>query len=83
MAETQAELALPLISPADAYVGKVAWKRHMDGANWLMADGHLAFHAYPTRWEAVPERTWADPKLASDLPSKQWFPWLATDTASW
>ena len=60
-----------------------AWSRHFDGANWLMADGHVEFHGASAAIKSVARAVWPDPATAAKQPFAQWFPWLSSKHPVW
>ena len=85
LAESASGLGDLLVTPGNWRLpsGDAVWARHMGGTNWVLADGHTAFHKFPVAWESVASSAWDDPKLAEKQPCQQWFPWLSRKKESW
>lgn len=57
--------------------------RHMNGANYVMADTHAKYHVEPKWWATIPSSVWGNPDVAQDQPCPQWFPWVDTSDEKW
>jgi prepilin-type processing-associated H-X9-DG protein len=83
--ESTSASGLILMTPAEAssHGRTPAWERHLNGANWLLADGHTAFHALSRAFKAISAKVWEDPNMAGRQPFSQWFPWIKAKPPEW
>jgi prepilin-type N-terminal cleavage/methylation domain-containing protein/prepilin-type processing-associated H-X9-DG protein len=71
---------IPEIVRPDRYWG---FARHVEGANYVMADTHAKFHRMPAFWKDPSlSAVWGNPDLAQNQPCPQWFPWI-DDNEKW
>lgn len=72
IAETRSDSSREIVRP-DRNLG---FERHINGANYIMADTHAKYHVMPQWWKTIPASVWGSPEAAMLQPCPQWFPWV-------